>query len=125
MSAAEPWRQRLLAEVINRLHTSNAPAAFRRAGGAATLRSFAFLLAAADAPARASDRNRATVIAARFGVSVTDGLRDAAAYFGELLSVDEGRQTSPIGVLCKCRIIEDVETELAGALHRATSRGAR
>jgi len=122
----EPWRQRLLSEVINRLHTSNTPAAFRRAGGAATTRAFAMLLAAADLPAAASKLAKSRAVAARFDMPMTDAVREAVAYFDLLAATDDSaKRPSPLSVLCACRLVEEIEAELEEAWKRGAACGAR
>jgi hypothetical protein len=123
---SEPWRKRLLPEVINKLHVSNELAAFRKAGGrVASRRGFAFLLAACDVPKTANSDVRARAIASRFAVALNDAIRDAEADFGQLVNSVAAADVKALAVLCACRIVEDVETELEAATRRSPKRPAK
>lgn len=115
VAGPDPWRGSLLHVAVGRLHTSNAPTEFRKAGGCcSSLRAFAFLLAAADAPAKVSERDRRKIVADRFALPVTPALKDAVAEFERLIAVEsETRRPSPIDILSACLLIEEIEAELA------------
>jgi hypothetical protein len=119
-ASGAPWRKRLLSEVINRLHVSDAPAAFRKAGGrVASRRGFAFLLAACDVPKTASSDVRTRAIAGRFAIAVNDSILDAEADFAQLVDSIAAADAKALAVLCACRIIEDVEIQLEAAVRRS------